>query len=783
MKRLFFSMLCALAVSTSTSFAEVYSGNCGDDLQWSLNTEDSTLTISGSGAMVDWESYVQTPWADHLEEIAHISVEDGVTHVGSRAFEKATNLQSIRLPEDLSSIGDHVFYGTNLMGFIFTQHLLIYTPLYLSGDFYIPSNIQIIAGGAFADCSNLTKIDIPESVLSIGSQAFENCTGLTSITCHSEDVPFTAANAFEGIETDQVIVYVPANSVGAYKKAEGWSAFANIKRIPIDAPTEGECGENLHWRISSNYDTLAITGSGEMSGFYEEEAIPWHAYRSEIKHVLMPKNQTSICWYAFENCTELESVVMPIDLQTIGYRAFYGCSKLSSIDLPSSVHWIDGDVFTGCEGFPVTDNLRYADGYLIEAMDKTLAGYTISADTRWIGDRAFAGCTELTSITIPQIVKSIGGGAFSRCSKLQNVEFASRLITEIENGAFYGCSSLEEIELPDSVSRLNDELFEECTSLRSVTIGRDMVKYGKGIFYHCPALTEIKVKEGDRNHSSVDGVLYSGDKKTLLIYPVGKQDSVYTVIEGTTELRDEAFSTCYAIKAIVLPSTLTYIGEVAFDQSPLLSSITCLAVNPPSCGKHTFEDLDASVPIYVPSESIDAYKNAKGWGERTFKPIKAEVVEDIVEPAAEPTTTTVVVEWPEVPLAEEYIIELQKDGVTVYEVHFNSEGELLSVIRYKNARNSNQGAQARFATQTATGWQYIIPGLDPNTEYTYIVKAKNSADEVIYNEETTFTTKNTPTGIDAVLGAESLDGTVMHNGQLYIIRDGKAYTITGTKVN
>ena len=153
---------------------------------------------------------------------------------------------------------------------------------------------------------------------------------------------------------------------------------------------------------------------------------------------------TSIGERAFSGCSSLTSITLPNSVTSIGDQAFYNCSSLTSITIPNSVTSIGWRAFSGCTSLPVVDNLRYADTYLVEAVDKSLSTYTIKAGTKWIGSEAFRSCSSLTSITIPNSVTSIGEVAFWGCSSLTSVTIGNS-ITGIGDGAFADCSKLVDI--------------------------------------------------------------------------------------------------------------------------------------------------------------------------------------------------------------------------------------------------------------------------------------------------------------------------------------------------
>ena len=162
-----------LDFNTKASAAS-YSGTCGNNLTWSLDTTTGELVISGEGEMTSSD----IPWYSYRSSIKKVTIEDGVTSIGDSAFIGCISLTSITIPDSVTSIGSEAFYYcTNLTSIT------------------IPDSVTSIGDYAFYECRSLTSITIPDSVIIIGSDAFLDCTSLASITI-PDSVIFIGSEAF-----------------------------------------------------------------------------------------------------------------------------------------------------------------------------------------------------------------------------------------------------------------------------------------------------------------------------------------------------------------------------------------------------------------------------------------------------------------------------------------------------------------------------------------------------------------------------------------------------------
>ena len=165
--------------STKAS-AATYSGKCGSNITWSLDTSTGELVISGSGAMYNYSYSSSVPWYNYSSAIKNITIGDSVTSISDYAFHYCSNLTSITIGNSVTSIGSYTFrYCTSLTSVT------------------IPDSVTSIGKSAFGDCTSLTSITIPDSVTSIGYEAFSNCTSLTSVTIGSSVISIDDS-AFEG---------------------------------------------------------------------------------------------------------------------------------------------------------------------------------------------------------------------------------------------------------------------------------------------------------------------------------------------------------------------------------------------------------------------------------------------------------------------------------------------------------------------------------------------------------------------------------------------------------
>lgn len=433
-----------------------------------------------------------------LEEI---SIPEGITSIGTYAFSGCTSLCSVNIPSTVASIGEWAFYGCpNLktagpMGGGYDIELAWENsvPAYAFArmesleSLVVPEGVTSIGSYAFRECANLTKIQIPGSVTNLEKDAFVGCDGLVSAGpigsgCNYEfgweekfpEAPFYSCPALTSIEFPVGTIEITRDLIRTAGNLTYLEVPASVTSIEDNA--FADCTDLV---------TAGQIGSGCDYEFGWTDKIPDNAFSG----------------------SDLQEIAIPEGITTIGVGVFSGCNKLSHLVIPGSVTDFAEDVsgytrdtFVGCDQLqtagPIGSEANYEFGWTeyipVNAFYKcdSLIEVTIPNSVSDIGKSAFSGCSGLTSIIIPDEVISIGDSAFSGCSGLTSVVIPDEVIN-IGDSAFGGCSSLTSVIIPDEVISIGDSAFAYCSSLTSITISDSVTSIKSHAFNGCTELTDI----------------------------------------------------------------------------------------------------------------------------------------------------------------------------------------------------------------------------------------------------------------------------------------------------
>lgn len=513
-------------------------GKCGDDLNWAF-TDDGVFTVTGTGAMYDYE-YQKTPWWGYRGNIKKLVINSGAASIGNYAFNNCYNLASLSLPATLKSIGKSAFTACAFTSLVLPSGLAsIGQSAFQScdklGSVYIPSGVKEISpnvfqsctalvsvtlpsqlakigGSAFYGCSSLKSVAFPSTLTSIGSYAFCNCKALGSVSLPKGFGSVIEEGAFcncSAMKTASIPGSVRTVKDKAFKGCtaltdvyfdgyrDDWDKVTvgtdngPLKTAAVHCKPGGHCGDDLIWTLSG--DTLTITGTGKMYDYnLTDKKTPWYDNWYSIKKITVNSGATYIGNYAFSECSKATSITIPESVKDIGKNSMLRCSSLTGIKLPSGLKTLGTGSFDSCSSLKsvtLPDSLTKVESYLFDTCG-ALESVKLPANLKIIDAFAFYGCKSLKSVSIPSTVTTIQQCAFCECTSLKSVTVPDSVKT-IYYKCFKNCASLETVKLPADLTAIDYEIFDGCTALKTVYIPGGVNTIGNAAFSGCTALNDV----------------------------------------------------------------------------------------------------------------------------------------------------------------------------------------------------------------------------------------------------------------------------------------------------
>lgn len=442
-------------------------------------------------------------------------------NIGDNAFSGCTSLTDITLPQTLQEIGYGAFSGAGLKSLVIPNSVIslgeyafncrlqdvtignsiTHLPRGVFGSvknvsFAENSSLKVIGEEAFSN-SSFSSLVLPNSVDSIMSKAFSGCSSLKEIEL-PQDISYIADGAFDGCTfnepfyTNKQFIFMPRSYAGTYSIPDGienivGNAFSNCSYLTmVEIPSSViRIGDNA---FSSCYKLVSVN---------------------------IPSSVKEIGRNAFYSDSYLTELILNEGLEKIGDNAFYGCSSLNNFVIPSSVLSIGQQVFVstgwyknqsdgwlykdncllGSKGSFTTDDFAIQDGTRVianSAIGNRVSSVTIPNTVKTIGENAFAYNSKFKYINIPNSVETIEEYAFNQCTYLTLVTFGNS-VRRIDNRAFWGCKGLISIDLPNSVEFIGNEAFYGCSGLKKIDIPRSVLSIGEKAFSDCNYLTDVSV--------------------------------------------------------------------------------------------------------------------------------------------------------------------------------------------------------------------------------------------------------------------------------------------------
>jgi hypothetical protein len=230
---------------------------------------------------------------------------------------------------------------------------------------------------------------------------------------------------------------------------------------------------------------------------------------------------------------------------------------------------------------------------------KTLISAELPPMIESVPAQTFQGCSSLTAITIPSTVTSLGNWCFQGCTSLESVNFASNnTLTTIGISAFENCSGLTSITIPSSVTSISDSSFVNTRAMAChVTF---------------PNVASIPTK--CFTNSGITGITIPNTVTTIANQALNACKLVNLVIpDSVTTINWYCCAQITTLLTLEIGTGCTSIAQDAFNGCNHLTSITIKATTPPTLANSNAFNSTNNCPIYVPSESVEAYKAASGW--------------------------------------------------------------------------------------------------------------------------------------------------------------------------
>ena len=530
----------------------------------------------------------------------------GLTSIDDAAFESCSGMTSVTIPNTVTSIGDYAFiYCTGLTSVT------------------IPNTVTSIGKYAFRGCTNLmTSVSIPAYVTYLGDNPFAGCN-LTSITVDPDNAYYDSRDGCNAIigTADNVLITGCVNtiipdgvaSIGnyAFYRCTGLTSVT----IPASVTTIG----NYAFYYCNSLSTVTIPASVTSIGnhaFY---------YCNSLSTVTIPASVTTIGNYAFYACTGLTEMTVeattPPNLGTdvfryvstsipvyvpcntkSAYQSATGWNAFQIVDMCDNISFADENVKALCVANWDTGNdggLSYAEAAAVTTLnpsgesfnsvfknDTTITSFNelqYFTGLQTIDNYSFDGCSNLTEVTLPNSVTTIGAAAFRRTA-LSNIILPDGLTTM--GVAAFDQTQLTSFHLPASVTSIFWDYgspLANCTSLNTLTVDPDNAYYD--------------------SRDGCNAIIVTADNRLIT-------GCVNTVIPASvTSIWRWAFSGCSDLTSVVIPSSVTFIGEYAFSGCTGLTEMTVLATTPPTLENHAFRYVPSTIPVNVPCESLYLYKS------------------------------------------------------------------------------------------------------------------------------------------------------------------------------
>ena len=543
--------------------------------------------------------------------LTEIVIPDSVTTIGSYAFSGCTGLTRVVLPAGLTAIPDWCFNNCEKLPGI-----------------AIPETVTSIGSWAFCYCSELTAITLPQGLQTLGANVFLYCENLPYV-----DVPDTLESAGYCIASDTTQLRCSIGSSAAYALSKKNNSFYNngYRLCYTYADRDGSVtGLVLFKYVGTEAEVRVPDGVTEL--LYLS-----FCSNSAVTSVILPETVVKIGEKAFSECKNLTSVTIPQGIVEIQSYAFLMSPKLTVIDIPDGLQkaarLAEDNVQFRCS-FGSSAAFALSKGGNSFCAGDFQMRYLFDDEGNRNGLRLNKYLGTDAEVTVPEEVTETGS-AFKDCKTVTKVVLPAGL-TKLESDIFSGCTALKEIAIPEGVTSIGNGAFRDCEALTELALPQGLKKIGSNAFIGCKSLTYIEIPDGVETveyfiaestiqlrcaigssaavavSRSNDG-FYSDDLYlrytfdgdgvqnglTLMKY-IGASSEVI-VPDGVTKLQYSTFSECrQLLTRVVLPDGLLSIPESLLNNCTNLKEVV-IPESVTTIGNHAFFGCASLEKINLPA--------------------------------------------------------------------------------------------------------------------------------------------------------------------------------------
>lgn len=513
MKRLFFLFIFVLSVISVHCAPSMFKYNTVEGVEMTFIWDSGYGTTCRVGS--NYSQAIDTHTTGTITIPARVkwyAIRDSLTvnKIEKEAFMNCSQITKVVLPESIENVDQRAFSGCTSLR-----------------EINIPTKLKYVGQYMFENCTSLETITIPQNITGIGAYAFKGCTGLTSISIPSSVTSIGIGSFQDCTSLSSVTLTEGLKTIGA----NAFEGCTNLTSIVIP-------------------DGVTSIGADAFSGC------------TSLASVIIPNSVTTIEANAFAECTNLTSIIIPNSVTTIGASAFDGCSKLATASIGSGVSILANYTFR--------NNISLTSVILGQGLTK-------------IGEYCFSGCSQLNSLDMPANLSEIGRYAFENCSSISDINMNDCPVY-IGQDAFSGCSKLANIIWSNNIVAIDQYAFKNCSLLSKIVLSKHISSIHLNAFTYCSSVRELIINNGDSEltlNASSSYLPFPLEKLYIGRNIAGSYSTIFTNITtlkkvefGETIVNTGLFRGCINLSSVIINNGVKNISYNSFKGCTSLNQIS-----------------------------------------------------------------------------------------------------------------------------------------------------------------------------------------------------------------